>query len=139
MSNTDKTSTASTAPSNPLLRTLLLVGGTFFLMLGFLGAFLPVLPSTPFFLLAAALFFRSSPRLHRWMTGHPLIRPHLQRFQQDRAMTMSAKATVLGLAWVMLLAAAIFLVDSLFMRGFLIGLAIVKTIVILRLKTARPS
>lgn len=54
-------------------------------------------------------------------------------------MTMSAKATVLGLAWIMLLAAAIFLVDSLFMRGFLIGLAIVKTIVILRLKTARPS
>jgi len=138
MSNTDKTSTASTAPSNPLLRTLLLVGGTFFLMLGFLGAFLPVLPSTPFFLLAAALFFRSSPRLHRWMTGHPLIRPHLQRFQQDRSMTMRAKATVLGLAWIVLLAAAIFLVDSLFMRGFLIGLAIVKTIVILRLKTARP-
>jgi uncharacterized membrane protein YbaN (DUF454 family) len=139
MSNTDKTSTASTAPSNPLLRTLLLVGGTFFLMLGFLGAFLPVLPSTPFFLLAAALFFRSSPRLHRWMTGHPLIRPHLQRFQQDRSMTMRAKATVLGLAWIVLLAAAIFLVDSLVMRGFLIGLAIVKTIVILRLKTARPS
>jgi uncharacterized membrane protein YbaN (DUF454 family) len=108
-------------------------------MLGFLGAFLPVLPSTPFFLLAAALFFRSSPRLHRWMTGHPLIRPHLQRFQQDRSMTMRAKATVLGLAWIVLLAAAIFLVDSLFMRGFLIGLAIVKTIVILRLKTARPS
>ena len=138
MSNTDKTSTTSTAPSNPLLRTLLLVGGMFFLLLGFLGAFLPVLPSTPFFLLAAALFFRSSPRLHRWMTGHPLIRPHLQRFQQDRSMTVSAKATVLGLAWIMLLAAAIFLVDSLFMRGFLIGLAIVKTIVILRLKTARP-
>ena len=54
-------------------------------------------------------------------------------------MTVSAKATVLGLAWIMLLAAAIFLVDSLVMRSFLIGLAIVKTIVILRLKTARPS
>ncbi len=139
MNEANKTPTTSTASSNPLLRTLLLVGGTFFLLLGFLGAFLPILPSTPFFLLAAALFFRSSPRLHRWMTGHPLIRPHLQRFQQDRAMTVRAKATVLGLAWIVLLAAAIFLVDSLVMRGFLIGLAIVKTIVILRLKTARPS
>jgi Uncharacterized protein conserved in bacteria len=138
MSDANKTPTTSAASLNPLLRTLLLTGGTFFLLLGFLGAFLPVLPSTPFFLLAAALFFRSSPRLYRWMTGHPLIRPHLQRFQQDHSMTVSAKATVLGLAWIMLLAAAIFLVDSLVMRSFLIGLAIVKTIVILRLKTARP-
>ncbi len=52
-------------------------------------------------------------------------------------MTLRAKAMVLGLAWMMLLAAAIFAVESLFMRVFLIGLAIIKTIVILRLKTAR--
>lgn len=55
-------------------------------------------------------------------------------------MTLRAKATVLGLAWMMLLAAAIFAVDSPFMRAFLVGLAIIKTVVILRLKTARsPS
>lgn len=139
MSNTEETLTISTRLQSPLIRVLLLVSGTFFLILGFLGAFLPVLPSTPFFLLAAAFLSRSSPRLHRWMTNHPLIRPHLQRFQQDLAMTMRAKVTVLGLAWIMLLAAAIFLVDSLLMRGFLIGLAIIKTIVILRLKTAQSS
>ncbi|MGB9754557.1 MAG: DUF454 domain-containing protein [Roseiflexus castenholzii] len=137
MSNPDERSPMSSASSHRLLRPLLLVGGTLFLVLGVLGAFLPVLPATPFFLLAAALFFRSSPRLYRWMIGHPLISPHLQRFQQERAMTMRAKATVLGLAWVMLLSAAIFLVDSLFMRMVLIGLAIIKTIVIVRLKTSR--
>lgn len=137
MNDYEHRSTTLAKPSHPLLRPLLLIGGTCFLILGFLGAFLPVLPSTPFFLLAAALFFRSSPRLYGWMTGQPLISPHLQRFQQDRSMTLRAKAMVLGLAWMMLLAAAIFAVESLFMRVFLIGLAIIKTIVILRLKTAR--
>ncbi|MDW8214935.1 MAG: YbaN family protein [Roseiflexaceae bacterium] len=140
MNEHERLSSTPARPSHPLLRPLLLIGGTFFLILGSLGAFLPVLPSTPFFLLAAALFFRSSPRLYGWMTGHPLIKPHLQRFQQDRSMTLRAKATVLGLAWMMLLAAAIFAVDSPFMRAFLVGLAIIKTVVILRLKTARsPS
>ncbi len=135
MNEHEHLSSAPGQSSHPLLRSLLLVSGTLFLILGFLGAFLPILPSTPFFLLAAALFFRSSPRLYGWMSGHPLIKPHLQRFQRDRSMTLRAKATVLGLAWIVLLAAAIFAVDSLFMRAFLIGLAVIKTVVILRLRS----
>lgn len=52
-------------------------------------------------------------------------------------MTLRAKVMVLGVAWIMLLAAAIFAVESLLMRAFLVGLAMIKTIVILRLRTAR--
>ncbi|MCS6841469.1 MAG: YbaN family protein [Roseiflexus sp.] len=137
MNERERLSNAHARLSYPLLRPLLLIGGTLFLILGFLGAFLPALPSTPFFLLAAALFFRSSPRLYGWMAERPLIRPHLQRFQQDRSMTLRAKVMVLGVAWIMLLAAAIFAVESLLMRAFLVGLAMIKTIVILRLRTAR--
>jgi len=121
---------------NPITRAVLIILGTLFLALGFLGVFLPVLPSTPFFLLAAALYMRSSERLYAWIMNNPTIRPHLERFQRERSMTLQAKVMVLALAWAMLMAAAIFMVESLFMKVFLVALAVIKTIVIARLKTA---
>jgi uncharacterized protein len=78
---------------------------------------------------------RSSERLYGWITNHPRLGPHLHRFNEERAMTPRAKFTVLALAWIMLLGAAFFLVESLFMQVFLVALAIAKTIVIARLKT----
>jgi len=123
-------------PQRQLTRGILIAVGTIFLGLGLLGAFLPVLPTTPFLLLAAACYMRSSERLYGWMVDNPLVRPHLERFKQERSMTLRAKISVLALAWVMLMAAAIFMVESLFMKIFLVALAVIKTIVIVRIKIA---
>ncbi len=65
--------------------------------LGFAGAFLPVLPTTPFMLLALWAFSRSSQRLHDWLYHHPRFGPPLQRWQQYRVIPRPAKLGALAL------------------------------------------
>lgn len=76
-----------------LLRALFLVGGLLCLALALLGAFLPLLPTTPFLLLSAACLARSSDPLHRWLLLHPRLGPLLRDWEQEGAIRPSAKRT----------------------------------------------
>ena len=66
-----------------------------FVALGVLGIFLPVLPTTPFMLLAAACFARSSRRIHRWLLSHPTFGPIIDEWHTYRSMPYRAKRTAL--------------------------------------------
>ncbi|WP_084649827.1 YbaN family protein [Stappia stellulata] len=67
--------------------------------IGMIGAFLPILPSTVFFIAAAACFARSSPRLERWLLNHPRIGPAIRAWRANRAISVPAKiAAVAGMA-----------------------------------------
>lgn len=79
------------------LRVLFFIGGWVSLILGCIGIILPLLPTTPFILLAAYCFSRSSERLHQWLTTHPQMGPLIQDWQQDGSIckTAKTKATVL--------------------------------------------
>ncbi|AEN73161.1 protein of unknown function DUF454 [Rhodothermus marinus SG0.5JP17-172] len=65
----------------PAMRLLRLGGGLLCTGLGFLGIVLPVLPATPFFLLAAYFFARSSPRLEQWLLDLPRIGPSIRAYR----------------------------------------------------------
>ena len=81
------------------LRYLWLIGGLFFTGLGFIGAFLPVLPTVPFLLLAAACFARSSQRLERWLLTHKQFGPLLTDWRERGAIPLRGKiASTLGIA-----------------------------------------
>lgn len=71
--------------------------GTLFVALGVLGIFLPMLPTTPFLLLAAACYARSSRRIFNWLLNHPHFGPLIREWREHRAMPCRAKRTALVL------------------------------------------
>jgi hypothetical protein len=88
-----------------MFRSLWLLIGLASLALGIAGVVLPLLPTTPFVLLAAYCFARSSPRLHDWLLGHRLFGPLIANWQRHRDISPRAKllallsmAGVLGLS-----------------------------------------
>lgn len=83
--------------------------GVAFLALGVAGIFLPLLPTTPFLLLAAASFSRASRRLHRWLLNHAVFGPIVLEWREHRAMPYRAKQTALLLLAVSMSASILFL------------------------------
>lgn len=82
-------------PKTSLGRCLLLALGWAFVGLGLAGAVLPVLPTTPFMLLALACFARSSDRVHAWLYHHRLFGPPLTQWERHGVIPPRAKATAL--------------------------------------------
>lgn len=75
----------------PWLRTLFAIAGVLALLAGIIGIFLPVLPTTPFVLLATACFARSSPRIYGWLLRHRLFGPMIDTWQRERAVPRRVK------------------------------------------------
>ncbi len=73
------------------MKALLIVVGWLSIALGAIGLFLPILPTTPFILLAAACFAKSSPRFHAWLLRNKTFGPLIQNWQQHRAVPRHAK------------------------------------------------
>ena len=65
--------------------------GTLFLVLGIIGAFLPIMPTTPFLLLATACFARSSRRFYNWLMNHPVFGPLIVEWRTYRSIPWRAK------------------------------------------------
>ncbi len=76
--------------------------GCIALALGIAGIFLPVLPTTPFLLLSAALWFKASPRLYHWLTHHRIFGEYIRNFRENRAIPLHAKVVSVSLLWLTL-------------------------------------
>ncbi|WP_220128808.1 YbaN family protein [Bdellovibrio sp. KM01] len=76
---------------NPVLRSALVVLGSVSLILGIIGAFLPVLPTTPFVLLSAWCFLRSSEKAHAWLYRQPLFGKALTDWDRNKAISRKNK------------------------------------------------
>lgn len=73
------------------MKTVCIILGTVSLALGIIGIFLPLLPTTPFLLLTAALYFRGSPRLYQWLLNHKCLGPYIRNFRENKAIPLRAK------------------------------------------------
>lgn len=96
------------ASDSRAVRIVLTVAGTLCVGLGALGIVLPVLPTTPFLLLAAACFARSSPRLHSWLLRHRRLGPYVAGFVDGRGMPASKKRVAIGVLWLFIAGSAAF-------------------------------
>ena len=131
-----------TAPPDPLgrmRRGLLIVAGIVAVGLGIVGIFVPVLPTTPFLLLAAACFVRSSDRMYRWLIGNRLFGKYIQRYREGAGVPLASKVVTLALLWATLAASAFLAVPSRlwWVRLLLAAVGVGVTIHVARIKTAR--
>jgi len=121
--------------SSPLLRTLLLGVGVLATALGVLGIFLPLLPTVPLLLLAAACFARSSPRCYAWLLDHPRLGPLVNVYLDGTGMPLRAKIWAILLLWSSISLSLLFLVPLLSIKLVLFVIAVSVTIYLLRLPT----
>jgi uncharacterized membrane protein YbaN (DUF454 family) len=115
-------------------RTLLKGAGLASVGLGFLGAFLPLIPTTPFVLLAAACFARSSPRLNEWLHEHELLGPPLCAWERHRALPKRTKWIGIAALWVTF-PVAIYLAPGTIVRAALAAILAIATTLMLRIPT----
>lgn len=103
--------------------------------LGILGIILPVLPTTPFFLLSAYLFLKSSQRLYRWLLTHRIFGRYIKNYIQNKSIGKEVKVFTLILLWATILFSVYCLMGIIWLQILLVTIAIAVTIHILRLKT----
>jgi uncharacterized membrane protein YbaN (DUF454 family) len=116
-------------------RAFYLIIGTIALALGALGLFLPVLPTTPFVILAAACYLRSSKRMHTWILESKLFGEMIRNYQAGKGLRRDTKIRALVLMWATISVSAYFFVDQNIFRGAMFLVASGVTIYILRLPT----
>jgi len=130
-------SPATTGPK----RLLLTFAGLVCVGLAAAGAVLPLLPTTPFLLLAAACFARSSPRLNRWLHTNRVFGAYLRRYRRGEGLPLVAKIAILSLLWLSLSASALLAVpDHLWpVRVALAVIGLGVSLHILRIRTYRTT
>lgn len=121
------------------MRYVYIALGSVFTVLGIIGVFLPLLPTTPFLLLAATLYLRSSNKLYVWLLNQPLLGPYIRNFMEHRAIPLHAKIIAVGLLWVTMLYCIHFAVSALWLKLLLSLLAVGITVYILSFKTLRKT
>jgi uncharacterized protein len=123
----------------PLVRALLIGLGTLCVVLAVLGIFLPLLPTTPFLLLAAWCYIRSSTKLHRWLINHPWFGDYIYYYQRYRAISLHVKVSSLVMLWLTIGYSVIWAIESWGVRALLIAIAVGVTTHLVRLKTLTPE
>ena len=119
------------APRRPA-RLLFLILGCVCFALGVVGAFLPLLPTTPFLLLAAACWARSSPRFHDWLMNHRVFGPTLRSWRAHRALPPGVKGKAIALL-VVVLAGSAWMVSYPPSRWIIAGVGVALVIFLARL------
>lgn len=122
---------------NRLVRAFLVAAGTVLVGIGILGIFLPLLPTTVFFLMAAACYGKSSPGAYRWLTTNRWFGRYLRDYREEHGATLGTKLFSLGSLWLGIGISGYFLRDNYWVDGILLVVAVAVSIHLLMLNTIR--
>ena len=115
------------------MRIVLTIVGILALALGIIGIFLPLLPTVPFVLLAAACFSRASTRMHRWLLQLPFAGKVIDDYEKGRGVSRRTKLTALLMLWTGMTISAIALAPPPTVLALLAMVAVGTTVIIVRL------
>ena len=118
---------------SPVVRALFFVAGVVALAFGIAGIFLPVLPTTPLVLLAAACFARSYRPFHEWLLAHRLFGPIVHEWQEHRSIPRRTKLTAIATMAVTLGASIVFFVEPPWLKAALAAFGVVLAVWLYRL------
>ena len=119
------------------MKYLLIILGSISLVLGVIGIFLPLLPTTPLLLLSAALYVRSSEKMYQWLIHHKYLGTYIRNFQEHRAIPLRAKIISVSMVWISLIYCSITISENLWIIAMFIVLAIGISWHILSYKTLK--
>ena len=123
---------------NRAKKAILIAAGSASLALAVLGLFLPLLPTTPFLLLASACYVRSSERLHGWLMGNRVLGGYIRNFQERRGVPLRAKVTTVVVLWLPLLY-SIYRLDLFWLEALLVIMGLTWSVLIFRMKTFKEG
>lgn len=124
---------------NSTRKIIYIVIGTICLVLGAIGVFLPLLPTTPFWLLTCWFYLRSSEKLYKRVMSNRYFGDYIRAYMVDKSIPLRAKITSLSVMWTSILLTCIFLVDILWVRLLLLAISIGVTIHILSFPTRKEK
>ncbi len=116
-------------------RVLLIVCGTLCVVLGVLGMFLPILPTTPFLLLAAFCYGRSSQRTYRWLVNNRWFGEHIRNYRHGRGVPLKQKILTITLLWFTTGYTVLFVVSHWWVKLILLAIAGGVTVHLTRTRT----
>ena len=122
---------------NPVIRWLLLISGTILLGVGIIGMFLPVLPTTVFFILAAWCYARSSEKFYNWLHSNKIFGKYLSNYRNGEGMEIKSKVITISILWIGILYSAVFATEILYIKILLILIAAGVTWHLISIKTKK--
>lgn len=119
------------------MKALYVTTGFIALALGITGIFLPIIPTTPFLLLTAWLWFRGAPALYERLIAHPKLGPYIRDFYEEKSMTVGSKICSIILVWISIGASVLMLSGKMWLKLTLLLIALLVSIHILGFKTKK--
>ncbi|MFX1258784.1 MAG: YbaN family protein [Promethearchaeota archaeon] len=117
-----------------VVKGLYFIAGIICLGLGIIGIFLPILPTTPFLLLAAACFARSSERFYNWLLNNRILGSYIRSYKEGKGMPKKVKIFTISMLWITILLTTFVFIQIIWIRYILIIIAIAVTIHIILIR-----
>nr|VFJ65083.1 MAG: hypothetical protein BECKFW1821B_GA0114236_11002 [Candidatus Kentron sp. FW] len=125
--------------SSGSVRALLIILGTLCVALGVLGMVLPLLPTTPFLLLAATCYARSSERFYHWLVTNRWCGEYIRNYREGMGIPLGQKVLAILVLWLVTGSTAWLATSRGWVRWILLGVAVGVTVYLVRIKTYKPK
>ena len=120
-----------------IIRYTYLVSGFLLVVIGIIGIFLPLLPTTIFLILASACFVKSSPKANEWLKKNKFLGPYLKNYQDKTGLTIKSKILTIIFLWLSIGISAFYLTNEFYIRMLLLAIGAGVSIHIMFIKTQK--